>query len=91
MNMPESATVEEVERDLLRGLEARPEGPGHLPRQLQGRPAAVDRQEEGQGDGGPGPVPAAPAPHEYRPVRKRLPRQRSAIVTRFSSRAPRAT
>ena len=27
--------------DLLRGLEARPQGPGHLPRQLQGRPAAV--------------------------------------------------
>ena len=32
--------------DLLRGLEARPEGAGHLPRQLQGRPAAVGRQEE---------------------------------------------
>ena len=32
--------------DLLRGLEARPEGAGHLPRQLQGRPAAVGGQEE---------------------------------------------
>ena len=32
--------------DLLRGLEARPEGAGHLPRQLQGRPAALGRQEE---------------------------------------------
>ncbi|CCB77267.1 protein of unknown function [Streptantibioticus cattleyicolor NRRL 8057 = DSM 46488] len=34
--------------DLLRGLEARPEGAGDLPRQLQGRPAAL-RQEEGGG------------------------------------------
>ena len=31
--------------DLLRGLEARPEGARHLPRQLQGRPAAVGLQE----------------------------------------------
>jgi ribonucleoside-diphosphate reductase alpha chain len=32
--------------DLLRGLEARPEGTGDLPRQLQGRPAAVGRQAQ---------------------------------------------
>ena len=32
--------------DLLRGLEARPQGPGHLPRQLQGRPAALRQEEE---------------------------------------------
>ena len=46
--------------DLLRGLEARPEGAGHLPRQLQGRPAAVGRQEEaGRGCGHrPRPPPA---------------------------------
>ena len=30
---------------LRRGLEARPQGAGHLPRQLQGRPAAVGRPE----------------------------------------------
>ena len=32
--------------DLLRGLAARPQGAGDLPRQLQGRPAAFRRQEE---------------------------------------------
>ncbi len=38
--------------DLLRGLEARPEGPGDLPRQLQGRPAALRQEEERGGRGG---------------------------------------
>ena len=38
--------------DLLRGLEARPEGAGDLPRQLQGGPAAVDREEEAGRGGG---------------------------------------
>ena len=37
--------------DLPGGLEARPEGAGGLPRQLQGRAAAVRREEEA-GDGG---------------------------------------
>ena len=40
--------------DLLRGLEARPEGARDLPRQLQGRPAAVHRQEEGGARAGAG-------------------------------------
>ena len=50
--------------DLLRGLEAGPEGAGHLPRQLQGRPAAVGRQEEA----GRGRSQARPRPHR-RPSR----------------------
>ena len=50
VNMPESATVEEIERDLLRGLEARAEGGGDLPGQLQGGPAALGRQEEARRD-----------------------------------------
>ena len=33
---------------LLPGLEARPQGARHLPQQLQGRPAAVRRREEGR-------------------------------------------
>ena len=40
--------------DLLRGLEARPQGAGHLPGQLQGRPAAVGGQEEAGRSAGPG-------------------------------------
>ena len=57
--------------DLLRGLEARPEGAGDLPRQLQGGPAAVGLEEEaGRGGsrrraraarGPAGPPPAAQA------------------------------
>ena len=73
--------------DLLRGLEARPEGAGHLPRQLQGRPAAVGRQEEarrGRARGGRNASPCRDQPHDHRPVRRRLPRQRPATVTRFS-------
>ena len=46
--------------DLLRGLEARPEGARDLPRQLQGRPAAVRRQEEGSGRAGAGPGAGSP-------------------------------
>jgi hypothetical protein len=56
VNMPETATVEEIEDALHPGLEAGPEGRRHLPRQLQGRPAARHRQEGRRR----GPVAAAP-------------------------------
>ena len=45
VNLPETATVEEIEDIYLQSLEARPQGDRGLPRQLQGRPAAVRRQE----------------------------------------------
>ena len=44
VNLPETATVEEIEDDLPAVLEARPQGDRRLPRQLQGRPAAGRRQ-----------------------------------------------
>ena len=47
VNMPETATVEEVEEIYFEALEARRQGARHLPRQLQGRPAAV-RQDQGR-------------------------------------------
>ena len=65
---------------LLPGLEARPEGAGDLPRQLQGRPAAVRRQAQGQSAG----EPADEKVVEYRPIRKRLPKSRPAMTTSFS-------
>ena len=82
VNMPESATVEEVEDDLLPGLEARPQGAGDLPRQLQGRPAAVRRARPRGADsaveaGGETVV-------EYRPVRKRLPKTRPSQTVSFT-------
>ena len=44
---------------LLRGLEARPQGAGDLPGQLQGRPAAVGRQEEASRGAARGSAPPA--------------------------------
>ena len=41
VNVPESATVEEIEQIYFEGLEARAQGVGDLPRQLQGRPTAA--------------------------------------------------
>ena len=49
--------------DLHRGLEARPEGAGHLPGQLQGRPAALGRPRRSP------PRPAPPRPRSRRPRR----------------------
>ena len=74
--------------NLLPGLEDGPEGAGHLPRQLQGRPAAVQRAKQARQQHSRLPprhsLVAAPGPGEVRPVRRRLPRQRPAMVTRFS-------
>ena len=50
------------------GLEARPQGAGHLPRQLQGRPAAVGRRKVTTDTG-------AVIEVDHAPVRRRLPKQ----------------
>ena len=42
VNMPESVTVEDIAGDLHRGLEARPEGAGDLPRRLEDGAGAED-------------------------------------------------
>ena len=54
VNLPESATVEDIESIYLEGWKLGPQGAGGLPGQLQGRPAAVRRQEEAGGGGGRG-------------------------------------
>ena len=78
VNLPETATVEEIEDIYLAGLEARPQGARGLPRQLQGRPAAVRRQgqEAPTATTGRGRRAEVEKVVEYRPVRKRLPKQR---------------
>jgi ribonucleoside-diphosphate reductase alpha chain len=78
-------------RRLPAGLEARPQGVGGLPRQLQGRSAAVRRQGR---EGAELPRPGAPRRLrrvlkvvervEYRPVRKRLPKRRPSQTISFS-------
>ena len=50
----------------------------------QGRPAAVASGKKAAEAEAPAAQPAPAQPHEHRPVRKRLPRQRPATVTRFS-------
>jgi ribonucleoside-diphosphate reductase alpha chain len=66
---------------LLPGLEAGPQGAGRLPRQLQGRPAAVGCQGDKPRTQPRGAAAAArPVVEkviEYRPVRKRLPKRPS--------------
>jgi ribonucleoside-diphosphate reductase alpha chain len=118
VNMPESATVVDVERIYFEGwklglkalaiyrdnckvgqplsdarkkpeaaaapaLQAAPAqaAPAAQTAQAQAAPAAQTAQAQaGQAQAGP----AAQEMHEHRPVRKRLPRQRPATVTRFS-------
>ncbi len=72
--------------DLPAGLEARPEGAGHLPGQLQGRPAAVRRlgQERRQGADVATPAPAPVAAEPGRPVRRRLPKKRPSQTVSFT-------
>ena len=85
VNMPETATVDDVEEIYFAGLEAGPEGAGHLPRQLQGRPAAVGAARTRRGCRRP---PSAEGRGsrsiEYRPVRKRLPKKRPSQTVSFT-------
>ena len=68
--------------DLLPGLEDGPQGARDLPRQLQGRPAAVRRQgQEGRRRRRDA---AAVDVVEYRPVRKRLPKTRPSQTVSFT-------
>ena len=101
VNLPETATVEEIEDIYLQSLEARPQGDRGLPRQLQGRPAAVRRQV-GRLEEGPGRAPTRVGRRRrdqgrrevivYRPTRKRLPKSPQPRAPRRSpSAAPRAT
>ena len=94
VNMPESATVEDVEKIYYRGLEARPQGAGDLPRQLQGRPAAVGGEAEAR------PPPRSRRRRPSRSWRRSSSTARSASGCRRSARrrrcpsrsaAPRAT
>ena len=70
------------------GLEARPQGARGLPRQLQGRPAAVRRWSTAKDAAADKAAAAAEVKVEkvveYRPVRKRLPKRRPSQTTSFA-------
>jgi ribonucleoside-diphosphate reductase alpha chain len=80
VNMPAEATVEEIERIYIEGWKLGLKALAIYRDNCKvGQPLSDARKKTAEAD-----VPAPPAPHEHRPVRRRLPRQRPATVTRFS-------
>ena len=81
VNMPESATVEDIERIYFEGWKLGLKALAIYRDNCKvGQPLSDARKKPAETE-----APAAAAqPHDHRPVRKRLPRQRPATVTRFS-------
>jgi ribonucleoside-diphosphate reductase alpha chain len=92
VNMPESATVEDVEKIYFEGWKLGLKALAIYRDNCKvGQPLSDARKKPAEAGATQGVQPAAgqsapaPAPaHEHRPVRRRLPRQRPATVTRFS-------
>jgi ribonucleoside-diphosphate reductase alpha chain len=81
VNLPESATVADIEKIYLEGWKLGLKALAIYRDNCKvGQPLSVSKRKTAEAAE---PAPAAP-PHEVRPVRRRLPRQRSATVTRFS-------
>jgi len=84
VNMPESATVEEIERIYFEGWKLGLKALAIYRDNCKvGQPLSDARKKPAEAAAQAAQAPAA-APHEHRPVRRRLPRQRPATVTRFS-------
>ena len=77
VNMPESATVDDVAKLYARRVEARREGDRDLPRQLQGRPAAVGQGRQGRA------AAARAGSGLAAPRRRRLPDDRTEVGRKF--------
>jgi ribonucleoside-diphosphate reductase alpha chain len=90
VNMPESATVEDIEKIYIEGWKLGLKALAIYRDNCKvGQPLSDARKKPaGAAQEQPADVAARPdaeqAPHEHRPVRRRLPRQRPATVTRFS-------
>ena len=89
VNMPESATIEDVEEIYFKGWKLGLKALAIYRDNCKvGQPLSIAKKKEEPAQA-QAPVPAqapAPAPvepHEHRPVRRRLPKTRSATVTRF--------
>jgi ribonucleoside-diphosphate reductase alpha chain len=82
VNMPESATIEDVEQIYFEGWKLGLKALAIYRDNCKvGQPlSAARKKEEPAAAAQPAP---APEPHDHRPVRKRLPKTRSATVTRF--------
>src|SRR6185312_6626279 len=89
VNLPETATVEDIEKIYFEGWKLGLKALAIYRDNCKvGQPLSVSKTKTAQE---PAPAAAveqaaalAPAAHEVRPVRRRLPRQRTAMVTRFS-------
>ncbi|MGB6457215.1 MAG: vitamin B12-dependent ribonucleotide reductase [Streptosporangiaceae bacterium] len=76
VNMPESATVEDIEKIYFEGWKLGLKALAIYRDNCKvGQPLSVAKKKTEE---------APASPHEVRPVRRRLPKQRSAMVTRFS-------
>ena len=84
VNMPESATIEDVEEIYYEGWKLGLKALAIYRDNCKvGQPLSVAKPKDKE-EAAPAPAPAPAAePHEHRPVRRRLPKTRSATVTRF--------
>ncbi len=79
VNLPESATVEDIEKIYFEGWKLGLKALAIYRDNCKvGQPLSVAKKKAAEA------TEPATAPHDVRPVRRRLPRQRSATVTRFS-------
>jgi ribonucleoside-diphosphate reductase alpha chain len=84
VNMPENATVEDIEKTYFEGWKLGLKALAIYRDNCKvGQPLSDARKKPATATATATAPPAA-APHEHRPVRRRLPRQRPATVTRFS-------
>ena len=89
VNMPESATVEDVEEIYFEGWKLGLKALAIYRDNCKvGQPLSVAKKKERRRDAGsrsavPAPAAGCSRAHEHRPVRRRLPKTRSATVTRF--------
>jgi ribonucleoside-diphosphate reductase alpha chain len=82
VNMPESATVEEIEKIYIEGWKTGLKALAIYRDNCKvGQPLSAAKKPEPAAQTAAAP---APPPEQHRPVRRRLPRQRPATVTRFS-------
>jgi ribonucleoside-diphosphate reductase alpha chain len=78
VNMPESAAVEDIEKIYFEGWKLGLKALAIYRDNCKvGQPLSVAKKKTEE-------APAPASPHEVRPVRRRLPKQRAAMVTRFS-------
>jgi ribonucleoside-diphosphate reductase alpha chain len=79
VNLPESATIADIEKIYLEGWKLGLKALAIYRDNCKvGQPLSVSKKSAAETA-----EPAAATPHEVRPVRRRLPRQRAATVTRF--------